>query len=126
MIAYLDTHIVQWFMQGDTKRLSRNARRLIEDADLLASPMVTFELELLNEINRAPLPWHDIQSKLRQEIGLRICDLPFDVVISAALYEDWTRDPFDRIIVANAKANGLAYLISADEDIRKHYQRTVW
>ncbi len=113
-------------MQGDTKRLSRNARRLIEDADLLASPMVTFELELLNEINRAPLPWHDIQSKLRQEIGLRICDLPFDVVISAALYEDWTRDPFDRIIVANAKANGLAYLISADEDIRKHYQRTVW
>lgn len=95
MIAYLDTHIVQWFMQGDTKRLSRNARRLIEDADLLASPMVTFELELLNEINRAPLPWHDIQSKLRQEIGLRICDLPFDVVISAALYEGWTRDPFD-------------------------------
>ncbi len=113
-------------MQGDTKRLSRNARRLVDGADLLISPMVTLELELLYEIKRAPLPWHDIKSKLRQEIGLRICDLPFDMVISAALYEGWTRDPFDRIIVANAKANGLAYLISADEDIRKNYQRAVW
>ncbi len=126
MIAYLDTHIVQWFMQGNIKQLSRNARRLIDAADLLISPMVTLELEMLYEIKRAPRPWHDIQSKLRQEIGLRVCDLSFDMVISAALYEGWTRDPFDRIIVANAKANGLAYLISADEDIRKNYQRAVW
>jgi PIN domain nuclease of toxin-antitoxin system len=43
---------------------------------------------------------------------------------SIALDEKWTRDPFDRLIVANAK--GFAWLISADEAIRKHYPRAVW
>jgi PIN domain nuclease of toxin-antitoxin system len=52
--------------------------------------------------------------------------LPFAVVASAALDEKWTRDPFDRLIVANAKANGFAWLISADEEIARHYPRTVW
>ena len=54
------------------------------------------------------------------------CDIPFATIASAALDEKWTRDPFDRLIVANAKANGFAWLISADEAIRKHYPRTVW
>lgn len=126
MIAYLDTHIVQWLMQGDVKHLTRDARRLIDTAELLVSPMVTLELELLYEIKRGSRPWHDMQDKLRPELGLRVCDLPFARVIDVAHNESWTRDPFDRIIVANAKANSLAYLISADEAIRKNYQRAVW
>jgi PIN domain nuclease of toxin-antitoxin system len=40
--------------------------------------------------------------------------------------EAWSRDPFDRIIVALAKVNGLAWLISADEEIAEHYPQTVW
>jgi PIN domain nuclease of toxin-antitoxin system len=47
-------------------------------------------------------------------------------VANAALEEKWTRDPFDRLIVANAKANGFAWLISADEEIARNYPRTVW
>jgi hypothetical protein len=43
----------------------------------------------------------------------------FSAIASAALAEKWTRDPFDRLIVANAKANGFAWLISADEEIAK-------
>lgn len=42
-----------------------------------------------------------------------------------ALKESWTRDPFDRLIVANAKAAG-APLITKDERIRKHYRRAIW
>jgi hypothetical protein len=30
------------------------------------------------------------------------------------------------MIVAQAKANGLAVLISPDEEIEKHYPRTAW
>jgi PIN domain nuclease of toxin-antitoxin system len=47
-------------------------------------------------------------------------------VARAALDEKWTRDAFDRIIVAQAKLNGLAPLISSDEEIAEHYPRTVW
>ncbi len=126
MIAYLDTQVVQWLIEGKTKPLTRDAKRLIEQADLLVSPMVTFELDILCEIGRAKMPWNEIRADLEYELGLRVCDLPFGRIVDASRNEGWTRDPFDRLIVANAKANGLAYLISADQDIRKNYQRAVW
>jgi PIN domain nuclease of toxin-antitoxin system len=88
--------------------------------------MVTFELDILYEIRRTKILWNGVRADLEYELGLRVCNLPFSRIIEAARQEGWTRDPFDRIIVANAKANGLAYLISADEDIRKNYQRAVW
>jgi PIN domain nuclease of toxin-antitoxin system len=44
----------------------------------------------------------------------------------AGLDEKWVHDPFDRMIVAQPKANGLALLVSADEEIRSHYPRTAW
>jgi PIN domain nuclease of toxin-antitoxin system len=47
-------------------------------------------------------------------------------VVQAARDEKWTRDPFDRLIVAHAKINGLAPLLSADEQIARHYARTLW
>lgn len=64
-------------------------------------------------------------SALERDLGLEICNLPFRTIVDCALDEAWTRDPWDRLIVANAKAAG-AQLITADEKIRKHYSRVVW
>ena len=63
---------------------------------------------------------------MEHELGLHLCDLPFADVAQAALDEKWTRDVFDRVIVAQARLNGLAPLISADEKIAEYYPRTVW
>lgn len=126
MIAYLDTNTLIWLAQGSLDGISPKADRLLSQADLLFSPMVLLELEYLYEIKRSKRPARDIQAKVEHELGVRVCDLPFPTVASAALDEKWTRDPFDRLIVANAKANGFAWLISADEEIARHYPRTVW
>jgi len=131
VIAYLDTNIVVWLAQGNLaqgniNRLSGKAQDLLEEAELLISPMVLIELEYLYEVNRIKLPARDVQLKIEHEIGVRVCDLSFSSVANVTLDEKWTRDPFDRMIVAQAKANGLAFLVSADEEIRKHYPRTVW
>jgi PIN domain nuclease of toxin-antitoxin system len=99
---------------------------LLETAALLVSPTVLLELEYLREAGRIRLPARDIQRKVEHELGVRLCDLPFSAIVSAALDESWTRDPFDRLVVANAKANGFASLISADNEIARHYPRTVW
>ncbi len=88
--------------------------------------MVMLELAYLYERKRITLPARDVLLKLEHEIGLRVCGLPFPQVANAALDELWTRDAFDRVIVAQAKANGLAPLISADEEIQQHYPRTIW
>ncbi len=126
MIAYLDTHVAVYIAQGTHKRLGREAKTLINRAELLISPIVLLEVETLHEIGRFKASSRDIRHKLEHEIGLRVCDLPFAKIADAALDEGWTRDPFDRIIVAQAKARGLAYLISSDEHIAKNYLRTVW
>lgn len=126
LIAYLDTNVVVWLAQGNLARISRKAHRLLERADLLVSPMALIELEYLHEVNRILLSSRDVLLKLEHEIGIRVCDRPFPEVARVATGEKWTRDPFDRMIVAQAKTNGLANLVSADEEIRAHYPRTVW
>lgn len=126
MIVYLDTHIVLWLAAGKANRLEPKARRLVEKAELLLPAMAFLELEYLYELGKTTFPARDLLKKIEHELNLRLCDLPFAEIASAALDEKWTRDPFDRLIVANAKANGFAWLISADEAIRKHYPRTVW
>ena len=126
MIVYLDTNAAVYLAQRGTARFDREARRLIERGDLRVSPMVLLEFEYMSEIGRSALRAQDVLRKLEQELGVRVCDLPFSDVARAALDEKWTRDPFDRIIVAQAKVNGLAPLISSDEEIAEHYPRTVW
>ena len=126
MIAYLDTHIAILLAGGRKNRLTTEAQGVIQRANLLLSPMAFLELEFLYVIKRSRLPARDLFDKVAHETGLRLCDLPFATIASAALVEGWTRDPFDRMIVAQAKANGFAWLISADEDFKRHYPRTVW
>jgi PIN domain nuclease of toxin-antitoxin system len=43
-----------------------------------------------------------------------------------AIDVDWTTDPFDRLIVAQAIANSNAKLITRDRLIRKNYPQAVW
>lgn len=98
----------------------------MERGDLLVSPLILLELEYMYEIGRSALRALDVLRKLEHELGVRLCELPFADVARAALDENWTRDPFDRMIVAQAKVNGFAPLISSDEKIAQHYPRTVW
>ena len=126
MIAYIDTNVAVWLSQGKLSRLSPSAKRILDTADLLISPMVVIELEYLSEVHRTKLPSGDVLLKIEREMGVQVCTISFATIARIAVGESWTRDPFDRIIVANAKANGLAYLISADEHMAKHYARAVW
>jgi PIN domain nuclease of toxin-antitoxin system len=126
VIAYLDTHVVLWLAAGKVNRLSSKARGLLDRSELLFSAMAYLELEYLHELGKTKFPARDLLKKVEHEIDLRLCDLPMATIAAAALDEKWTRDPFDRLIVANAKANGFAWLVSADETIAQHYPRTVW
>lgn len=126
MIAYLDTNALLRLAHGRARAVGADASRLIRRAELLISPMVLLEMEYLYEIRRITLPAQDILRKAEHELDLRLCDLPFGEVAKAALDEKWTRDPFDRVVVAQAKVNGLAPLISTDGAVAEHYPRTVW
>lgn len=124
-VAYLDTHVVAWLHGGETKRFSKAALARVESSDLLISPVVLLELEYLFETKRATEQAERVVEALASSIGLRLCPVLFETVVRAALRQSWTRDPFDRVIVAQAAVQD-APLITKDRSIRRHYASSVW
>jgi PIN domain nuclease of toxin-antitoxin system len=124
--SYIDTHVAIWLALGEPEKLSQAALEHAQATRLLISPIVVLELEFLYERGRFTLHGADIVRKLEHEIGAKVCGMGFAEIATAALDEKWTRDPFDRLIVANAKANGLSPLVTADRTIREQYPRAIW
>jgi PIN domain nuclease of toxin-antitoxin system len=126
VICHLDTQVVVWLSEGQVERLPAAAQAAIEEAEVVVSPMVLLELGYLHEIKRilkSPLALLD---ELQHRIGLTVRDQSFAAVMHTALFEDWTCDPFDRVIVAHARSDGEARLVTSDSKIREHYLRAVW
>ena len=126
VIYYLDTQIVVWLCEAQLRKLTPPAATAIDKGDLVVSPMVLLELEYLYEIQRILRPPLALAAQLQNQIGLRVKDMGFDAVIRTALFETWTRDPFDRVIVAQARSDGASPLISSDSKIRENYAKTIW
>lgn len=126
MISYLDTDVAFFLHAGNTARLTTRATEQIESADLLISGMVMLELEMLYEKGTITYTASQILADLSQQIGLSVCQLPMAVVMSSALRVKWTREPGDRIIVANAIANNQAPLVTSDRRINGQYPYAIW
>jgi PIN domain nuclease of toxin-antitoxin system len=87
--------------------------------------MITLELQYLYEIGKERDTPDKVMSGVRSLTELHQSTSRFDEVIERAMSLTWTRDPFDRLIVAEAMCND-ASLVTADENIRKHYMQAVW
>jgi PIN domain nuclease of toxin-antitoxin system len=124
-IAHCDTHTVLWLYAGETDRFGTNAIEAIESFDLMVSPIVRLEMQFLLEIDRINEKPERIFKSLAKDFGVRVCGEPFETVVEAAEQIGWTRDPFDRIIVAQAIV-AQAMLITKDNVIRKHYKQCIW
>jgi PIN domain nuclease of toxin-antitoxin system len=124
-VIYLDTHTVVWLYSGDLHLFSEKACQLIEENDLLVSPLVLLELQYLFEIKRITVEPTVIFDSQTESIGLEKCRASFARVIAEAMRISWTRDPFDRIITATAMIH-QAPLLTKDEVIRREYEGAVW
>jgi PIN domain nuclease of toxin-antitoxin system len=124
-MIYLDTHVVAWLYAGELDRLPQPVRELLDEEQVVISPMVELELQYLYESGRTTMPGRDVVAALAEEIGLGRCELPFAQVVAGALGESWTRDPFDRLIVAQASARRLP-LLTRDQTIHDHYDEAIW
>ena len=127
-----DTHALIHHITGRRKRLGRKARNIFDQVkrgrDTLLIPFsVLEEMMLLSEAGkiRIPLPFRDLVVSLAQadNFDLGVNDTP--VLLEAATFTS-IRDPYDRLIVAQARVTGLP-LISGDEKIQESgLVRTVW
>jgi PIN domain nuclease of toxin-antitoxin system len=124
-VAHLDTHVVVWLYAGELERIPREVQAHLEAHNLQISPAVVLELQFLFEIRRVAEPAQSVVTALEGALGLAVSSLSFQRVVANAIEQVWTRDPFDRLIVAQAQAQGVS-LVTADKLIRKHYARALW
>ena len=125
-MIYLDTHVLVWLYASASTKISPAAYTAIEATDdLRISPMVLLEIDFLHEIKRITVGSKEIYTYLHRRIGLNVCNQAFADITNYAADRSWTRDPFDRLIVAQA-AIGEYPLISKDLVIQAHYSKTIW
>jgi PIN domain nuclease of toxin-antitoxin system len=121
----LDTHILIWW-RLDSRRLSRNQARRLEDLErrqnpLAISAVTLWEIAVLSARGRIEIA-QPLDAWLEElEVNPLIDVLPLTARIAAEsvrLGSDFQNDPADRIIVATARIRGLP-LMTADERIRR-------
>lgn len=110
----LDTNALLWLDQGH-KRARALAR---EDRKLYVSPATLLELRMLVEIGRLKASTMAFERIVADERWL-IDEPPALGWFEEAADLTWTRDPFDRLIVAHARFRGWR-LATADAMILEH------
>ena len=124
-MVYLDTHLVLWLYAGYLDLISKTVLRTLDENELYISPIVELELQYLKESKKIKKSPSEIIEALHKEINLKVCTKDFHGIIKESLNMHWTRDPFDRIIVAHASLNSNT-LLSKDDAICAHYKHAVW
>jgi PIN domain nuclease of toxin-antitoxin system len=124
----LDTHSFLWLVTDDPK-LSERAKSVFLDGDneLLCSAVVGFEIAVkfsLGKLDLAEPPREFMEKRIRHnalkplavtlEHSYRLAQLPFH-----------HRDPFDRLLVAQALEEDLA-LLSIDAILSEYGVRRIW
>ncbi len=124
-MMYLDTHAVVWLYYGKLSVFPKGCLDRLEKENLLVSPAVILELQFLKEIKRIDDDPMQIFQTLEESINLQQCQADFSKVVMGALSQTWTRDPFDRIITAQASIQS-APLLTKDRTILRHYSLACW
>jgi PIN domain nuclease of toxin-antitoxin system len=100
-VILLDTNAVIWLDQSH-----RRARALTRaTSSLYVSPATLLELQFLEEAGRIRLPDQGPRAFALDE-RWTVDDPPAAAWFTAAFDLTWTRDPFDRLIVAHAAYRG--------------------
>jgi PIN domain nuclease of toxin-antitoxin system len=113
-VILLDTNAVLWLEQGH-----RRSRPLTERERLYLSPATLLELQLLAESGRLRALPGVTPAVVAADDRWIVDDVPSSRWFMAAVEIDWTRDPFDRLIVAHARLRRWK-LATSDMSVLEH------
>jgi PIN domain nuclease of toxin-antitoxin system len=121
----LDTSALLWAL-GEPERLSSRARRLVEAGENVVS--VASYWEVVIKTQKGLLTISDLATWWRRATELttaRVLHIRASHITALAALPMLHRDPFDRILIAQAKAEGLA-LVTNDASIGEYPIQTLW
>jgi len=128
MKVLMDTHTFLWWNLDDPQ-LSPTARAVISDSrnELFLSAASAWEIAIKAARGRLPLP-EEPDAYIASRLTLHhIQALPVHISHAAQVFHlpDLHRDPFDRLLVAQAQLEQMPILTS-DADIRRYDIETIW
>ena len=128
MKLLLDTHAFLWWI-GDDARLSGPARETIADPgnEVSFSVASAWELAIKTGLGRFE-PDGDLGPFLEEQIqrnAFRVLPVKLEHAVSISSLPAHHRDPFDRLLVAQAAVEGMT-LVSRDPQLRKCDTPTLW
>ena len=115
----LDTHFLIWLVLG-SKRLAEFPW-IERHRPWGVSPLSFLEIQLLAEIGRLSVHNPEFTATVMGDPRFTVDDIPLATAIRHALRLDWTRDPFDRMLVAHSLARRIP-LCTVDRRIRAHHR----
>lgn len=124
----LDTHTFLWFAQ-DSPRLPARVRQQIENEPHIRLSIVSvWELGIKHALGRIDL--HDVQfsdfvEKFLQLSGASVLTVSLPHINHSIFLPMHHRDPFDRMIIAQASVERLA-IVTQDEWFRQYDCELVW
>jgi PIN domain nuclease of toxin-antitoxin system len=127
MNLLLDTHTLLWFLEGNSQ-LSTNAINLIKDTENKRYISIASLWEASIKININKLSLKILPSLLEEyltENDINILPISLNhlgVLETLPLHH---RDPFDRLIISQAIANGLT-VITKDDSFKQYGINIIW
>ncbi len=126
MIVLLDTHVVLWWLQDDLRRLTTDAVAALEDplVDIVVSAVCVWEIAIKRSIGKLAPSVPDELERLEDAIGVRMLPVMPRHANHVANLPYHHRDPFDRLLVAQAQLERLP-IVTVDPRIRKYDVETI-
>ena len=124
MKLLLDTHAALWFLTDDDRMGENAMQHLSDDSNqVLLSAAVVWEIAIKRALGKLVVPKEYVSLLL----GADVQPLPVSVDHAEAVEElpAHHRDPFDRMLVAQALLEGAA-IVSRDEVLRRYGPTLVW
>jgi PIN domain nuclease of toxin-antitoxin system len=122
MRILLDTHVFLWYITADPK-LPATFRTAIQDPtnEVYLSAASVWEAVIKHALGKLPLPGPPADYLPHQRAAHRIAGLPVDegAMPHLAGLPPLHRDPFDRLLVAQALQHGLT-LTTVDPDVSSY------
>ncbi|MFI6132158.1 type II toxin-antitoxin system VapC family toxin [Micromonospora sp. NPDC051141] len=114
MNLLLDTHVALWAITGDPTLGTELLDQLRHEPDIFLSPVTLWEITIKQSIGKLAGP-PDLAARVR-DMGFRELPVTHAHAIAAGRLPSHHRDPFDRMLVAQAITEGLT-LASRDASI---------
>lgn len=116
MRLLLDTHILIWWVTG-SRKLSKSLHDRIraDENDVSVSAATFWEIAIKSRLGRIDIDLEDLRSAVRAD-GFTEIPVQIEHTLRLKMLPDHHRDPFDRLLIAQAIAEGHR-LVTRDKAI---------